>query len=324
MPVGTYNMELLVNDLSIHGQFPDVASFHSAITRLMAMRHLCRKFRMELFCHQNMAHAQVTEELIMPQAIGYFSQPEKSALMQWLTRHGPYWEDDRQHDSDDYLECNEQIVTDSAIGEAAFRCLHSGNSQLVSMTPSDWDVSPLSIQWHRTNHDVQDVRVINHVDIEHLEAALRSGESPVESWQQLESACCARFTHLKFSEDAFDSLDGHPFVPGASQGIIERLEILDRYKNCFDVNGKRTPEGNELYQDYFTGGKAWFSDSSDSEKRAFKSDLTFRHPEKTGETLFCTMHGKIKTPQIRIHFSSPVTADSALYVVYVGHKITKI
>ncbi len=118
-------------------------------------------------------------------------------------------------------------------------------------------------------------------------------------------------------------LEGHPFVPGAAQRIVERIDVLNRLKTCFDANGNRTVEGNQLYQDYFTGDKAWFSDSSNKEKRNFKNEMTFRHPDRSGETLFCTMHGKVKTPQIRIHFSWPITASTPLYVVYVGYKITK-
>ncbi len=138
-------MELLVNDLSVHGQFGDVASFRTAITRLMSMRNLSKQYGIELYCHRNMAHAQVTKSLIMPQMVGKFSQAERNALMQWLTRYGPYWEDDRQHGQDDYLECNGQIVTDSALGEAAFRCFHAGEAQVVSLIPSDWEGSPLSV-----------------------------------------------------------------------------------------------------------------------------------------------------------------------------------
>jgi hypothetical protein len=100
-------MELLVNDLSIHGQFTDIPSFYGAINRLMSMRNLCRKFGLDLYCHKNMAHAQVTNSLIMPQAIKSFSRSEQSALMQWLTKNGPYWEDYREHDANDYLECND-------------------------------------------------------------------------------------------------------------------------------------------------------------------------------------------------------------------------
>jgi len=51
--------------------------------------------------------------------------------------------------------------------------------------------------------------------------------------------------------------------------------------------------------------------------------MTFPDPDVQGETLFCSWHGKVKTPQYRIHFSWPVTAASPVYVVYVGPKITK-
>lgn len=316
-------MELLVNDLSIQGQFPDIESFREAITRLMGMRKLCRRFGLELYCHKNMAHAQVTNTLIMPQVIQHFSRQEQSVLMQWLTRNGPYWEDCREHGSDDYFECNDEIVTDCAIGEAAYRCFRAGNCQLASIVPSDWEESPLTVWWRDHGDEDLDVQVINHLDTETLEEALRAEPAPTRSWEDLETNCRARFTNLRLSDDAFSSLLGHPFVPGAAQRIIERLDILHRVKICFDEDGNRTPEGNQLYQEHFTGDKAWFSDSSDDEKRDFKKELTFKHPENTGETLFCTMHGKVKTPQIRIHFSWPVTANTELYVVYVGYKITK-
>ncbi len=316
-------MELLVNDLSVHGQFGDVASFRTAITRLMSMRNLSKQYGIELYCHRNMAHAQVTKSLIMPQMVGKFSQAERNALMQWLTRYGPYWEDDRQHGQDDYLECNGQIVTDSALGEAAFRCFHAGEAQVVSLIPSDWEGSPLSVWWRENDSDDVEEQIVNHINKETLEKSLRSTSPAITSWQQLESVCCTRFSNLNFSADAFMPLEGHPFVPGAAQRIVERIDVLNRLKTCFDANGNRTVEGNQLYQDYFTGDKAWFSDSSNKEKRNFKNEMTFRHPDRSGETLFCTMHGKVKTPQIRIHFSWPITASTPLYVVYVGYKITK-
>lgn len=94
-------------------------------------------------------------------------------------------------------------------------------------------------------------------------------------------------------------------------------------KDCFDDRGKRTPEGHTLYQKHFTGDKAWFSDSSDTEKARFKNELIFKHPANPNEVLFCPWHGKVKTPQLRIHFSWPIREDQPLYIVYVGPKITK-
>ena len=67
----------------------------------------------------------------------------------------------------------------------------------------------------------------------------------------------------------------------AAEHLLSRLEILHRLKNCFDQQGRRTPEGHKIYTDYFTGARAWFSDSADTEKEEFKEALTFSHPGDT-------------------------------------------
>lgn len=317
------DLELLVNDLSINGQFPDIPSFLQAIDNVMDMRVKARQFGQEMYCHRNLAYAQVTKEQNMRQAFQSLAHAKRSVLVQWLTQHGPYWEDERTHDPGDYLECNDQVVTDTAIGEAAFRRFNGSDYRLVSLLPSSWEYSPLSVWWRLEGGDDRNIEVANHTTAEELEAALRIASPPITSWNNLADVARERFPSLTFSGDAFDPFRGHPFVPGAALRIIERLEILEKMKGCFDASGERTQEGQRLYQEYFTGENAWFSDSSDPEKHDFKSALTFKHPGKAGETLFCSMHGKVKTPQIRVHFSWPISKDAALYIVYVGPKITK-
>jgi len=316
-------MELLMNDLSVYGQFHNFESFVEAIDRLMIMRNKCRKFGREIYCHRNMVNAQVTKELNMQQVVQRLDKNKKSALMQWLTRQGPYWEDKREHNPEDYLEYKDEIVTDTAIGEAASRCFKGNDCRVVSMTPSRWNSSPLRICWRRSDDDSLNIDVQNHFDSESLEEDLRSSSEPINSWDQLDSICRNRFIEITFSMNAFEPLFGHPFSPGVAQRIIERIEVLEKLKTSVDQLGNRTAAGHRLYQEHFTGDKAWFSDSSDDEKRDFKSELTFKHPNIDGSTLFCAMHGKVKTPQIRIHFSSPIQSNLALYVVYVGPKITK-
>lgn len=316
-------MELLVNDLSIDGQFSDILSFREAIERVMGMREIARKFGRELYCHRNMCQARVTNNLGMYQAIQHLSQVQKSALMQWLTRNGPYWEDDQVYGPDDYLECNDHIVTETAIGEAAFRCFNGGDHRVVSLTPSPWEVSPLAVWWRIGGVDDRTADITNYITTEVLEADLRSAPPIIETWKQLALTSQERFPHLTFAFDAFDPFLGHPFVPSAAQQIIKRLDVLQRLKCCFDASGVRTKEGHRLYHDHFTGAKAWFSDSSDGEKNDFQAEMTFKHPEREGETLFCTWHGKVKTHQLRIHFSWPIHPSAPLYVVYVGHKITR-
>jgi hypothetical protein len=316
-------MEVLVNDLSFHGQFRDIASFSDAIDRLMAARDMSKLLGRELYCHRNMAYVQVTRDLNMPQAVQQLGADKKKALILWLTKNGPYWDDARLHNSDDFMECLDHIVTDSAIGEAAFRVLHGGDCHLLSIMPSDWERSSLLVCWHKVDGDNRETSIVNHVNTASLEVALRLAPEPIHSWVQLGAVCRIRFPHIRFSVDAFESFHGHPFVPGAANQLICKLEILAKYLDYFDEDGERTGEGDCLYRDFFTGKKAWFTDSSSDEKNDFKSELTFKHPDVQGQTLFCPWHGKVKTPQLRIHFSWPIYPNEPLYVVYVGPKITK-
>jgi hypothetical protein len=317
-------VDFLVNDRSIHGQFHAISDFFAAVERLMRIRGEILRLGSELFCHRAIANAPVTPNFSMPQAIQSMDPNKQRAWIHWLTRFGPYWTDVRQHGTDDWLEIgNGTLVTDTAIGEAAFCRLHDLNRELVSITPSDWLIDPITVTWRRSDQSHRSVDVRNHWTLETISQSLATAPLPFDSWRTLDEHSRKAFHRLTFSEDAFDPLDGHPYASGAAERIWVLLGTLDNYCGCFDENGKRTAEGDRIYANHFTGDKAWFSDSSASEKNDFKKELTFSHPERPAEYLFCPWHGKVKTPQLRIHFSWPITARNPTYVVYVGPKITK-
>ncbi len=315
-------VELLTNDLSIHRQFHDISTFRIALKRLMAIRNVVKRYRREVYCHRSLVSVRVMPDVYMQQAIQGLTKDEQRSVMQWLTR-GPFWEDKRLHSGDDWLECRGDVVTDTAVGEAAYRCLNRTETSLVSLIPSSWDFSPALVKWRKNSEEVETVDVSNYRDIDTLEAALRAAPSQITSWEMLANVSADRYTQLTFSSDCFNPLKGYPIVPKAIQDILNRLEVLNQLKICFDTEGKRTNEGHRLYQKHFTGKRAWFSDSSDTEKDKFKQKLTFSHPTRVGKFLFCPWHGKVNFhPPIRIHFSSPVTAVDPLYIVYVGPKLT--
>ncbi len=316
-------MELILNDCSIHGQFLSLGAFRDAIGRVMIIRETTRRFRGDLQCHRNVANAQVTPDLKMREAAPRALDKNKlRAFMGWLDRHGPFWDDVRQHNSDDLLEFNGEVVTDTAVGEAAYCLIRGIDRGLVSFKPSSWLISPLAVNWHDSER-VSSVEVLNYWDPEEVEAALESAPVQLGSWKDLEATARIRCPDLTFANDSFDPLTGHPFSKGAAERLLLRLNVLHTLKNCFNERGERTPEGQSLYRKHFTGDKAWFSDSSYTEKVEFESDLTFAHPTNAGERLFCTWHGKVKTPQLRVHFSWPIRASEPLYIMYVGPKITK-
>ncbi len=317
-------MELLVNELSIHGQFHDLGSFRSALMRVRDIRKMAQRYGRELHCHRSIAGVSVTKQMLLQQAIQSLDRNERRSVMRWLTQYGPFWDDKRHHGEDDWLECKGKVVTDTAVGEAAYRCLDKIETSLVSLIPSSWNFSPAVVEWRKSDEEVETVQVSNYWDADTLETDLRAAPPQITSWEMLANMSEDRCTQLTFSSDCFDSLKGYPLIPKAAQDILNRLEMLNQFKTCFDAEGRRTAEGHRLYKVYFTGERAWFSDSSLPEKRDFRTEMTFTYPAPSQESLFCPWHGKVNYhPPLRIHFSWPITAVDPVYVVYVGPKITR-
>ncbi len=313
-------MEVLLNELSLHGQFSSIDDFKNAIDTVMLARNKMKQFKRELYCYRNFSQTQVTHELNLQQAVQQLDRNKRATIMVWLTKEGPFWDDNRQHDADEYLEYQNQIVTDTPLAEVAYQCFNGNDYQAFSFSPSNYLVNPITVVWHRNNGTISSIDVTNHWQIPTLQASLQTALPAIKSWQQLASEMPIRCPNLTFSENSFSYLYPHPFVNSAAKRIIELLLTLDKFKTCFDEQKQMTNEGRHIYQEHFTGDKAWFSDSSNKEKTGFKNELTFNHPN---DKLFCPWHGKVKTPQIRIHFSWPISTNEPLYVPYIGPKITK-
>ncbi len=319
-------MEFFANDLSIHGQFYDIPLFRDALARLMAMRNAARRFGRQVYCHRAFTSVEPIPDVPMQQAVQRLKKDEQRSVMSWLTKGGPFWDDLRKHGPADWLECRGEVVTDSAVGEAAYRKLHAIECGLVSVTPSNWDFSPVAVTWRREAEGLED----QHTDLDNwrdaftLEEMLRDAAPPIRSWDDLQDSSTNRFRSLTFAGDCFKPLVGIPFSESAADRILFLLGILDQFARAFDADGARTSEGHGIYQNYFTGGEnALFSDSSPREKRNFRNELTFPYPESPEKSLCCTWHGKERHMMLRLHFSWPIQSGKPVYVVYVGPKITK-
>ena len=318
-------MEFFVNDLSIHGQFQTIPAFREAFGHLMALRTVARRYGREVYCHRMLANTGPAPGTTMQRSLRGLGKDKQRAAMSWMTRGGSFWDDLRRHGANDWLESGGEIVTDTAVGEAAFRTLHGVECGLVSVTPSDWDFSPVEVVWIREAENLDDktATLENWRDAIVLEERLRDAAPSVQSWEDLREASMNRFDRLVLARDCFDSLDGVPFAKSAAERFLALLDILDKFARAFDATGVRTAEGHRINRDYFSGDNALFSDSSDTEKRRFHSELTFRHPNDPASSLFCTWHGKVKHLNLRLHYSWSGRAGEPVYVVYAGPKITK-
>ena len=149
------------------------------------------------------------------------------------------------------------MVTDSAVGEAAYRKLHSVECGLVSITPSDWNYSPIEVTWRRETErfDDQNATLENWWDVAALENKLRDATPLPGSWDDLQRVSKSRFMNLTFSDDCFRPLVGVPFAVSSAQRFLVLLGILDHLTHAFDTSGERTSEGHRIYQKLLHGRK---------------------------------------------------------------------
>ena len=323
-------MDLLFNDLSIHEQFHDLDSFHQALERLIKMRAAAKRFDREVYCNSNLVNTNPGRNFSMQQAVNRLQDKNKRrAIMLWLTKSS-FWDapEQRNHSENDLLECvnqDHQVVTDTAVGEAAFRMLDGSTCGIVSIKPSDWEFSPVNVIYRDGSGQSggQSVDIDNFLDLSTLKSNLQDAEPLIRSWSALKNTALSQFSRLTFAEDCFEPLAKLPFAQSSAKTLVARLDVLSQLADARDKDGVQSIEGQQIYENYFTGENALFSDSSDQEKQRFREKLTFPHPERPDHQLFCPYHGKEKHSQLRLHFSWPIQPGQPVYVVYIGPKLTK-
>ena len=309
-------MDLILNELSVEGQFFDSGELSESIRRVITMRNAAKRFGVEVYCHANTVNRHVRPDTALIRAL---PRDQRMYITSWLTRRGPFWEESQLHSPDEWYECNGEPVTETGLAEAAYHVENEIDWRTLSFVPLSWERSPITVTHRENDRASQDIPVPNYWDIAKLEPALIQAQPAPKSWNELEDAARGRFTHLNFTSDSFVHLVGQPFAPGVADKIFSRLNALDK---LWAVGGLASDEGRRIYNNHFMGDRAWFSDSSATEKVRFERDLTFR---LGGDDVFCPWHGKLRLAhrqQFRIHFTWPVPPGGRLHVVYLGLKIT--
>jgi hypothetical protein len=95
-------MELIVNDCSLHGQFPAVAPFVESLKVVLALRHRLERSQRVLRCPRKMLDATIGPSQTLRQALGALpDRTLRSLVTTWLANKGPFWDDEPLHSGDD-------------------------------------------------------------------------------------------------------------------------------------------------------------------------------------------------------------------------------
>jgi hypothetical protein len=322
-------MRLYVNDASLQGQFSDALIFESLLhrliqsrTRIATLQHNLRTTRQ--FTERTVSAGRTVRTVVQQSR----NRDLRNAVLAWLDRNGPFVDDDRVPEPDDYFEYAGMLVTDSGLGEAARRVKNREEASTFSFEGGaiDFAVSPLLVDHGLAEDRLGRYSVNNVWTIEDLiELAIADGP-PVTSWRLLVQTARVRFPHLLIPNSIYENttLSREPFEASIGDRALELLGYLNDYMTDRDASGAEGPIAREIIEKHFVGERALFSGESPGNQRRFRRELTFVDPLSPQESIFAHWHGKISHRFFRIHFEWPLSVDSTIIkVFYLGPKLTK-
>ena len=244
-------------------------------------------------------------------------------LFEWIAKHGPFIDDDRQVIDEDVFFFEEDDVTDLGLGEAARRLRAKFRAATLSPVGNEYPRfagNPLGVVHGFPDEPIAEVSVPNYTDSEPLVEVLRTLDPAPANWDDFLEVCRHRFDLLHIGQLCDETLGRFPYMPAAGRRIVVLLNVLQRIRVEMDGAGRLSPTGLELRNTFFTGNRALFSDESEVRKQK-PQKFTFPDPEG-GKDIVCFWHGKVSTTAIRMYFDWPVQRDARrLRVVYIGRHI---
>ncbi len=319
-------MRWYLNDASLQSQFVDLSHFERTLRELLQARSQVPAIQQNLRSTRSLQEALAGPGVSVRQALQRCRDRElRLATFYWLDRTGPFVDDDRMEDEDDYFEFSNADVTDTGLGEAARRTKAGENCAAYSFEGGaiDHALNPLEVDHGLPEERLGRYSVRNHWSPDRLvRDALDSGPQ-VTTWQALVETARTSFPHLEVA-DLHENrmLAREPFEASLRDRAMVLMGILEKYMIGRSVDGSEGPGSRDIIDEYFTGERALFSSESASNKREFRHDMTFIDQDQ--REVFAPWHGKISRRAFRLHFEWPLAAESRkLSVLYLGPKITK-
>ncbi len=322
-------MRWYINDASLQGQFVDREQFLVLLRRLLKARQQSERLRGGLRTTRGLPRQPVSPSLDLRTAVQQSRDRTLLLLtLAWLDASGPFAEDDRTSEPDDYFECLSLDVTDGGLGEATRRI----KGEELAMTFSfpggahDFGHSPLVVSHGLPEDRLGTYSVPNTWESDALAASVIHALPPITSWRALVEVARERCPRLIVPDAVFlrRELAGEAFSTVIAETALRQMGYLDAYMAAREPDGSDGPRAREIVEQYFTGDRAPFSGESDSNQRDFRDEMTFADPVVEGAYVFTHWHGKISHRFFRMHFEWPVPSDRRkLKVLYIGPKITK-
>jgi hypothetical protein len=320
-------MRWYLNDASLQGQFSNADEVEAAIRPLLQHQSRSSGVAVPLRTVRGLPERPVIgTQSLRHTVLQWHDRDLRRLVLTWLDRTGPFLEDDRIDEADDYFECLALDVTDSGLGEAARRIKNGEGANTYSFVggATNFAATPLLVLHGLPEERFGSYAVGNHWQVADI-ARYAIEELEVRSWRELLVAARARYSRLSLPDSVIhnERLRSEPFSAAIADRALALLGHLNTYMEGRRPDGSDGPQAREVIEKFFVGDRALFTGESETNQRRFSQELTFPDIDSDG-TLFAHWHGKISHRVYRLHFEWPVPpGQSELKVVYLGPKITK-
>jgi hypothetical protein len=318
-----------VNDASLQGQFATVEDFEFAFRQLLRARHSYPVLRQSMRTARSFAlQPAVVRKNVREVIFESKDRDFRRTVLIWLDKTGPFIDDDRMPDSDDYFECLTIDVTNGGLGEAARRkkALYEVSTFSFDRGEINFAINPLDVIHGLPDAPLCRVAIENCWQIDGLVATIAQQRLPAKSWKDLIQNARDDFPLLILPDALYQNprISDETFERAIGDRVFVLLRILNQYVQLVHAEGVESKRAKEIIAEFFTGDRAWFSPESLTNQQAFQSELTFPDPSATENRIFGHWHGKISRRYFRLHFQWPLSSPTArLKILYLGPKITK-
>lgn len=317
-------MNWFVHDGSLCGQYPTGSNFIEHLTKLLKLRSQSEILRNGLRCSRLLRDSSVCKGLSFSEAVQAADPLIRRIVLEWINTKGPFWEDNSVPLEDDYFQCQTRDVTLQSLAEAVRFRTREMEAFTFSFSGGNYDYTPIVVQHGIDEDPIGTWNIDNFWELIELEKSVAQSVPTPLNWTQVIDLAKDKFPNLRFSDDLMRYLEGETYSSNVAKRALFIFQTLQDVMSSRDANRLFTKKTQEIIANHFTGEKALFTDESDTNKEQFKNAMTFDDPNNPGHKRMFSWHGKIKTPQYRVHFSWPlVERQEFIDIVYIGPKITK-
>lgn len=316
---------LILNDLSVIRSVTNIDSLNHQLLGIVRLVASVKGAREIVGCSRNLVNNIVFDtKTLLSHVHERFPRDSRNQILAWLTNHGPFWDDARALVEFDSFVFAGIDVTEQGLGEVGRLTSLGVDAWSYSFELSDINFSKDTIL---ISHSLEELVVGEYLapNLYRVEAAVEKIKSltPIyQSWEAMLERAVQEFEGLIFLDKPHLDLVATPFSQGAALRLFVLLSVLDKIAQSTNDDGSLTDIGKTVFEVNFVGEKPLFTDESDTNKREFKKDLTFR--DREGINVFAPWHGKVNTPKLRVHYEWPrPEGQKRIKVLYLGPKLTK-